>query len=110
MSRYKSRQVASNKDQLYQEVFEERGVKGIIQFTTPSFRRPTDELLSTINTKKYVWTVGDRYWRLAEKFYNDRNLWYIIARFNNKPTEGHLKPGDTIKIPTNAERALEVLR
>ena len=109
MSRYRSRPSAVNEDQLYQEVLEERGVTKITQFVTPEFSRPTDEMLNKLPYKKYVWTVGDRYWRIAQREYGDRNLWYLIARFNNKPTEAHVQPGDLIKIPTNVRAALEVL-
>jgi nucleoid-associated protein YgaU len=109
MSRYRNRPNAINRDQLYEEMFEERGVTKINQFVTPELSNPSQEVLDSLPYRKYVWTVGDRYWRLAQLQYGDRNLWYIIARFNNKPTEGHIQPGDLIKIPTDVRRTLEVL-
>jgi nucleoid-associated protein YgaU len=109
MSRYSNRPNAINQDQLYEDVFEERGVSSINQFVTPEFSRPSQEVLDSMSYKKYVWTVGDRYWRIAQRQYGDRSLWYIIARFNNKPTEAHIQPGDLIKIPTNVRMAVEVL-
>ena len=109
MSRYRNRRTALNDDQFYQEVLEERGMSKIQQYTTPAFTRPTDELLDSIKYVKYIWTVGDRYWRIAERQYGDKSLWFIIARFNNKPTEAHIQPGDLIKIPTDVRLAMEVL-
>tara|TARA_Y100000034_G_C6811321_1_gene364616 strand:- start:357 stop:689 length:333 start_codon:yes stop_codon:yes gene_type:complete len=109
MSRYSNRIVAVNGDDKYQETLEERGVKQITQYTTPTFRRITDEQLNKLRYKKYVWTVGDRFWRLAQINYDDKSLWWVIARFNNKPTEAHISPGDEIKIPTDIIMARELL-
>lgn len=109
MSRYGNRIIAINDDDKYYEVHRKRGVKKIRQYTTPTLRRPTQEQLDSISCTKYIWTVGDRFWRLAEKHYGDKSLWWIIARFNNKPTEGHVSPGDEIKIPKDIIQAREVL-
>ena len=109
MSRYSTRVVAINKEDKYQDILEERGIRQIRQYTTPTFKRPTDEQLRSLKYDKYIWTVGDRYWTLAERYYGDRKLWWVIARFNNKPTEGHVKLGDDIKIPKNIIQAREVL-
>jgi len=109
MSRYSNRPVAINNDQIYGDILDKRGVKKIGQYTTPTFKRPTDEQLKKIRYKKYFWSVGDRFWRIAQKTYGDRRLWWVIARFNNVPTEGHLSPGDEIKIPTDILVAREML-
>ena len=58
---------------------------------------PTQERLDLIKYDTYYWTAGDRYWKLAEQYYGHRNYWYIIARFNNKPTEAHIDIGEEIK-------------
>ena len=110
MSRYSSRTVATNDDDRYKEVLEKRGVTRIVQYTTPTFRRSTDAQLAKIQYKSYSWTVGDRFWRLAEREYGDRTLWWLIARFNNVPTEGHIAPGQEIKIPLNVILARELLQ
>jgi len=107
--RNKRRSMGTNTEQMYERVFKKKGVKSIIQYTTPVFRRPTQESLDSIRYQTYVWTAGDRFWRLADKFYGDREYWYIIARFNNKPTEAHVKTGDEILIPSDLGRAIEVL-
>ncbi len=109
MSRYSNRIVATNEEDLYYDVLRKRGVKKIKQYTTPTLKRPTQEMIDSIGYTKYVWTVGDRFWDLADRFYGDRKLWWVIARFNNKPTEGHMSPGDEIKIPKNIVHAREVL-
>lgn len=108
-SRYKRRKIATNSEQMYDKVFKKKGVKSIVQYPTPVFKKPTQEKLDTIRFQSYIWSAGDRYWTLADKFYGDRNYWYIIARFNNKPTEAHISEGEEIKIPLNLGQAIEVL-
>lgn len=107
--RNRRRNIGTNAEQMYKKVFDKKGVRSIIQYTTPVFKRPTQDELDLIRYETYTWSVGDRLWRLADKFYGNRDYWYIIARFNNVPTEAHLKTGDDIKIPTNLGRAIEVL-
>ena len=108
-SRYKNRRLATNSERMYDKVFKKKGVKSIIQYPTPVFKRPTQEKLDSLICQSYLWTAGDRYWALADKFYGDRNYWDIIARYNNKPTEAHISEGEEIKIPLNLGQAIEVL-
>jgi nucleoid-associated protein YgaU len=55
-------------------------------------------------------TAGDRLDLLANQFYNDRGLWWVIATANRdivrKDSYG-LKPGLEIRIPSNVQRILE---
>ena len=105
----KRRSVATNNERFYDKVFKKKGVNSIIQYSTHSFRRPTQERLDLIKYDTYYWTAGDRYWKLAEQYYGHRTYWYIIARFNNKPTEAHIDIGEEIRVPTNLAQAIEVL-
>ena len=81
----------------------------INQFTTPKFKNPPEELVDNIDFFLYNFKQGDRFFKLAQRFFNDANLWYLIALLNRKPTEAHVKPGEKIKIPTNIAQAIEVL-
>ena len=49
------------------------------------------------------------FWKISNDFYGSPEHWYIIARFNNTPTEAHVKIGDTIKIPISLAQALQVV-
>ena len=109
MSRNRNRSLATNSENLYRKVFKKKGVRAIMQYTTPIAKRPTQEALDTIRYQEYIWTVGDRFWRLADRMYGNKDMLFIIARFNNKPTEAHVKAGETIKIPLDIGRAREVL-
>lgn len=53
-------------------------------------------------------TVGDRYDILADKFYGDYTLWWIIAAANNSEKASLvLQPGVQIRIPSNKDQAIE---
>ena len=101
MSRFKSRTRALNDNEMYENVLDDRGVKQVIQYTTDELIYPDEEERKRINVVKHFWTQGDKFWRLAYEYYGDQSLWYVIAQWNQKPTEGHLTPGDVIEIPTN---------
>lgn len=101
MSRFNKRTRAINDNEMYENLLEDRGVKQIVQFTTGELIYPDEEEKKRINVIKHFWRQGDKYWKLAYQYYGDQSLWYIIAQWNQKPTEAHLMPGDIIEIPTN---------
>ncbi len=109
MNRYSRRTRAINDVYEDEELFEKRGVKQIEQHTTPKSKNPTQEELNRIDYELHFWTVGERFFKLAQKYYNDHRYWYIIARFNNKPSEAQVEAGEQIKIPLNLHIAVEVL-
>ena len=57
----------------------------------------------------YVITVGgDRYDTLAQEFYNDSRLWWIIATANTADRDTlNLTPGTQLRIPDNTSKILE---
>jgi hypothetical protein len=53
-------------------------------------------------------TVGDRYDTLAEQFYGDYRLWWVIAAANNSEKASlTLEPGVQIRIPFNINTIVE---
>lgn len=109
MSRYKNSRLAVNKNDMYFDLFEERGVKKITQFRSFSFKKVPQEVLDSIQTDDYIWKYGDTYWSLASRYYADSKLWWIIAGYNRKPSEALLKIGDVIKIPLSVSEVMQVL-
>jgi hypothetical protein len=57
-----------------------------------------------------VTTIGDRLDLLAYSYYNDVNLWWIIAAANNNATKGSMFPipGIQLRIPTDVNKVLEL--
>lgn len=109
MSRYNNRRIATNKNEMWEKILEDRGMKQLEQYATPRFKKLTEEELSRVATKDYIWKSGDRLWRLASLEFSDPSLWWVIAKLNNKPTEALYKAGDIVKIPLDISIALEVL-
>ena len=100
MGRYDGRKAITNAHPLYQEMLEKRGISRVTMYTSPYLNYPSPEQISnTIKRVGHLWKVGDRYWKLANEFYGDSRLWWVIAWFNKKPTESHVKLGDIIQIP-----------
>jgi hypothetical protein len=109
MSRYSKRKIATNDVYQDEDLFEKRNVKVIEQYTSPKFSNPSEEELRKIPHIEHYYVAGQRMFKLSQKYYGDQKYWYIIARFNNKPTEAQIEDGEILKIPTNLQQALEVL-
>ena len=99
MSRYGTRTIFRTKNSLYLKEMKERGLNYIRYYDTPKFKKLEAEDVRDIEKIAHLWSLGDRYYKLAHKYYGDAELWWIIAWFNLKPTEAHVNIGDIIQIP-----------
>jgi len=99
MSRHGTEDIFENSNEFYEEFFEERDVLKITHYRTPRWPPLTARVRSRFTKQKHVWKLGDRYYKLAKQYYGDPKLWWVIAWYNEKPTEGHLKLGMSIFIP-----------
>ena len=57
-----------------------------------------------LNSDTYIFTtIGDRYDTLAQQYYGDSSLWWVIANANGKLRKDSLTPpvGSQIRIPAN---------
>ena len=108
-SRYRKRNILINSDDSYNQQLKNRGVNSIKQFATPELKYPKSADLEgvTIHTENY--SVGDRYYKFAQKYYGDPNYWWVIAHYNQKPTENLFSIGDVVYIPTPLTKILEIL-
>ena len=106
MSRYIDRITAFNELDFYKKMLDKRGVKRIEQYRTDRLK---DFEIESVSYIERVWSDGDSFWKLSTEFYSDPQYWYVIARFNNAPTEAHVSVGDTIKIPLSLTTALQVI-
>jgi hypothetical protein len=54
-------------------------------------------------------TGGDRYDTLAQQFYNDHTLWWIIAMVNNSERASLIvEPGVQLRIPADKDKIIEL--
>lgn len=110
-SRYSRRETFINDTAGYKQKFfvRPRGVQQIQQYESPVFTFPqADEISAELSLDTATWQVGTRMDKIAGQFYGDSTLWWLIAWFNKKPTEGHWKIGDLIYIPQPLSTALDL--
>jgi len=105
-TRYEGRETAINSTRLYKNVFKKRDVRFIRHYSTPEFQMPTEADEAELDLINHIWKVGDRFYKLANEYYNDPELWWVIALFNRTPTESHVKLGDSVQIPIPLEKIL----
>ena len=104
--RYEDRTMLMNNAAIYKNYLKQRNVKSIKQYATPYFVAPTDEELEKLNIINHIWKLGDRYYKLSYEHYGDTQYWWIIAGFNQKPTEAHISLGEVILVPHPLEDIL----
>lgn len=110
IDRFSERKILKNNNNLYENIFFDRNVKFINQYSTPNFVYPDYKNIGRLNIQQHIWTTGDRFYKLAAKYYGDPKDWWIIAKFNNTPTESHVKIGDTLLIPGPLQEAVNLLK
>ena len=107
--RYDDKVVRRNASEIYLTQFINRGVPFVDQFGTPELRYPTAEEISELELVGHIWKLGDRYFKLSHKYYGESKYWWVIAWFNKRPTEFHIKTGQIIRIPLPLDRTLDFL-
>jgi len=108
ISRYDDRELLLNDEMMYKNVFRKRGLKFLTHYDTAVFQRIHAGDYSNIETIQQAWKIGDRFSKLAEFYYHDPSLWWIIARFNEKPTESHVELGELVFIPVPLEAIFDL--
>ena len=108
VSRYDNVDVFTNDNKMYFNTFKDRGVGRIQQFGTRSLKFPSIEQLSELNIIAHTWVYGDHNSKLAHNSYGDAKLWWVIAFFNQEPTESNLKFGSIVYIPHPLETILGI--
>jgi hypothetical protein len=108
-SRYDTRRIFFNQEALYEEIFDERHVSGIRHYSSPRLGYPTRVQMYSLTKKGHIWSVGDRFYKLAIENYGSAQYWWVIALFNRRPTDADVKAGDNIIIPLPLEKVLPLL-
>tara|TARA_R110000824_G_scaffold67377_8_gene174559 strand:+ start:6277 stop:6621 length:345 start_codon:yes stop_codon:yes gene_type:complete len=109
-SRYRNRDIFVNRDPSYINQLNARKVDQIAQFGTAKFKWPTEGLLGAITIEREYWGTGHRFYKLADKYYGDASLWWIIPWFNQRPLESDFKAGTPVMIPLPLELVLNFFK
>ena len=108
-SRYKNKRTVTHTDDERDETLSSRSRKKIRHYTTPKLRNVSAKLRKSLIENQHIWAHGDRYWKLASKYYKNPKYWWVIAHYNLKPTDSHCKMGDIILIPQPLDKVLKYL-
>ena len=106
--RYNNREIFLNNQERFKNVFKKRYVQSIEQYNTSEFSYPTVGEMQSFTLESIVWKRGMRFYKLAGLFYNDPEMWWVIAWWNRMPTESHVKIGWSIDIPLPLEEVLPI--
>ena len=109
MSRYTNITTTKNDSDFYSPLAQKRGLKSIQQMNTVVLKNPQIFERIGLATDTHIWKYGDRFYKLAYTYYDDPQLWWIIAWYNGYPTEANVKIGDILDIPLNLEEIIKVL-
>jgi hypothetical protein len=89
--------------------------KNIIRSTTSGEKYYKYKIYPNIplsDTDEYIITTsGDRLDIIANNYYKDPELWFIISIANNNVTKGSIfpKPGTQLRIPVNINSVLKLI-
>ena len=108
-SRYIDRQIGINRKEQYEKILKEKGIKFMRQYFSPNFKHPTVKDVMQLELVGHVWSLGDRFYKLAYEYYGDSTLWWVIAWYNQAPTEAQVQIGDTLQIPLPLDKILRML-
>jgi len=106
-NRYINYRKLTNSSRYYAPI--RRGHKSLTHYQTPKLRNPSPVERSSLSTTSHIWAYGDRFYKLAQDYYDDPEFWWVIAWYNGTPTEAQLPLGALIAIPTDIQQALRVL-
>ena len=107
-NRYENRRQVLNDLERYKTLFQNRGVNYINMYKTPVLKHLTEEEISGLSIISHRWTSRDNFYKLAHHHYGDSAMWWVIAWFNQKPTDSHPTLGETIFIPTPLDEILSL--
>ena len=106
MPKYKRKKAILNND-LYFEVFEERGQKFFTIHKTKTFESLQGKRIPIATT--HLWRREDKLHKLSEKYYGTYHYWWVISMFNKKPTDAHFTVGDEVFIPSDPLSILNLI-
>jgi len=106
MDRNEKRVLLLNKNRLYKRRMDEKNLNFIRQVSTLKLNTVTSEDISDLTVVDHIWKTGDKLYKLANQYYGNNSYWFLLAWYNNKPTDAHVKFGDVIHIPMPLEKVL----
>ena len=109
MARYSDTGKVRNDIDFYSFLRKNKNISSVEHLVTPYLYHPDGPERASIETTRHIWKYGDRFYKLASKYYKDPTYWWVIAWWNGIPTEADLVNGTILTIPMNLEQTLTLL-
>lgn len=109
VTRYNKRKILQNSNDIYKEQFENRGIRYIEHYNTAVYKFDDSQKNYSFDFVERIWKQGDMLYKYSYQYYNSVEYWWVIAAFNQKPTDYHFTAGDRILIPYPLEDVLTFL-
>tara|TARA_R100001079_G_C4424294_1_gene141185 strand:+ start:589 stop:939 length:351 start_codon:yes stop_codon:yes gene_type:complete len=110
IERYSNRGIVNvSKRDMFKQVKQLRKLDSINLIATAKINNISQTDLEDLDYDAYIWGRGDRFYKLAFEFYGTPEYWWVIALFNNAPTEQHVDLGEEIFIPRDPELVAALL-
>lgn len=97
-------------NQFLSELLTNRGDNQITFRTIQNMGTVKESDYNTLSITYHTWKQGDKLYKLANTYYGDISLWWLIAWFNHKPIDSLYTLGDTVEIPFPIQNALAIYR
>jgi hypothetical protein len=96
MPKYYSNKKIIDKLTPYKTLLEERDLKFVSLYTS-AVNLNFDH--SKFPFRRHIWSKSDNLFRLSNRYYSTKEYWWVIAAFNQKPTDAMFEIGEEILIP-----------
>jgi hypothetical protein len=103
------REIYTADSKLRETIYDRRFLEDTSILSRVAPNAPTDEeLRNDLTHIQRVYIMGDRLYKFAYEYYGDVDYWWIIAWYNNKPTDAHFNIGDIVYIPRELDVAIRI--
>ena len=109
VSRYSGTEIILNDLDEHKEFFESRGKQFIMQHRVNSLKALSLSEIASLHQHMHLWKQADKFWKLADKYYGESRYWWVIAQYNQKPTEAHVSVGDVVIVPMPLQQVLTAM-
>ncbi len=90
------------------KLLENRGDKTVTFYSTPSMGSALEEDKNLLSIQYHIWKQGDKLYKLANNYYGDTSLWWVIGWYNKKPIDSMYTVGDLVEIPSPIQTVLKI--
>ena len=110
-SRYDNRSIITltSDNEIYRRKILARNAKRVYVHSTAVYNFDDTDKDINFSFEEIYWSNGDKLHKLSYKYYNSIEYWWVIAFFNQKPTDSDYQIGDLVVVPTPLEEAMEFM-